>query len=107
MRAGMGLFLFIDFVNIALNLMPCRNQAMAFFKIDEKKTLNHFLVTDALLWSAAIISFLYPDILGLLGISGGIFCTFIGWVIPLLIIIRLKGRPKVLISRTQKVVYFP
>lgn len=90
MRVGIGLFIVVDLVNITLNLLPCRKQFMVFSRIKDTH-LNHIIVTEVIIFSAIGIIIGYPEIIGLFGICGGIFCTLVGWAVPFMIMIRIYG----------------
>ena len=91
MRAAVFLFLFVDIVNIAVNFFPCRQQFMIFYRIKDTRR-NYFWVTFLLAAASFSIAVVYPDIMGLFGIIGGIFCSMVGWTIPYLLMIRLLSK---------------
>lgn len=91
MRIGVALFLFVDIININMNVIPCRQQITSFcFK--KKKEPSKLFLTLAIMFPAFSIIILYPDIMGLFGLCGGIFCTLIGWTVPYLIMIRIYSK---------------
>jgi hypothetical protein len=91
MRVGIVMFLFVDVINITINLFPCRQQIISLYRLGNSNKV-HFWVTQLILIPAFIIVILYPDIMGMFGICGGIFCTLIGWTVPYLIMIRIYGK---------------
>ena len=91
MKVGVSLFLFVDIINFNLYLLPCRKQIKAFYKLDDSSRTTHVLTTLVVIVPATLIVILYPDIISLFGICGGVFCLMVGWIIPYLIKIRIYG----------------
>ena len=94
MQVDIFLFLFVGLIHIVLNLYPCREQAYAYFKIDSENSKIHWLFTFLIMLFSHLIIIVYPNILSLFGIAGAIFCSFIGWVIPYLMQIRLLDQKR-------------
>ena len=92
MRIGVFLFLFVDMVNISMNAIPCRQQIVSLYFAKAKKQPGNLLMTLSVLIPAFAIIIFYPDIMGLFGLCGGIFCTLIGWTVPYLIMIRINSK---------------
>lgn len=91
MRIGVIMFLFVDVVNITMNLYPCRQQIISYYNL-KRDYKTHVIVTLGILILSFLITILYPDIMGLFGICGGIFCTMIGWTVPYLIMIQIYSK---------------
>lgn len=106
MRIGIIMFLFVDVINITINLFPCRSQIISLYKLG-KDNKTHFRITMLVLVPSFLIVILYPDIMGMFGICGGIFCTLIGWTVPYLIMIRIYSKHPLLIIRKAEMVPVP
>lgn len=92
MKIAQFLFLIVVLTCIPVNIFPCREQIASFWKIDLTKLKNHVIITlviNFIGWSVAI---LYPDIMSIFGIFGGIFATTVGLIIPFLIKIRMEQK---------------
>lgn len=83
-------FITVILTCIPVNMYPCREQIMSIFKIRETKK-NHFLLTFMLTFASFMIAIVYPDVLGLFGIFGGVFAASVGLVIPFFIKFCMLG----------------
>lgn len=88
MKIAKGGFLLVVITCIPVNMYPAREQIMSFFKIEDRQR-NRVLLTLCLITVAFTIAILYPNVLGLFGIFGGIFASAVGLIIPFLIKIRI------------------
>jgi hypothetical protein len=84
-------FITVILTCIPVNMYPCREQIMSIFKIRETKK-NHFLLTFVLTFTSFMIAIVYPDVLGLFGIFGGVFAASVGLVIPFFIKFCMLGK---------------
>lgn len=93
MKISIILFQILSQTNLGINQLPCREQYLSI--IGKTKSKKHRNCTAIVVISLGfIITILYPDIMVIFGISGGLFCTFIGWVFPYLIMIKMMPEKK-------------
>ena len=91
MKIALVLFLFVDFVNITMCMFPCRDQIISIYRLGYKKGA-FFWVTLLVIFASFTIIVISPEVMSLFGLSGGIFCTIIGWTVPYLLMIRIYGK---------------
>jgi len=89
MRIAQFGFLVVVLTCIPVNIFPAREQIASFWKI-KLTTRNHVIITLLLNFSCFSIPILYPDIMSIFGIFGGIFASSVGLIIPFLIKIRME-----------------
>lgn len=85
-------FLVVILLHVPINLFTARNMLFTFFEV-ERTDKNWNIITVAMTYFIFIIPILYPDILGFLGIFGGIFCCSDDLIVPFLIGYRLRCKP--------------
>lgn len=86
-------------LHIPLTLFPSREQIYIYYKLKRTKR-NHFLLTAAMTLIAVIVPCVYPDIVNLLGLLGGITVGGSGYILPLTLkLVSMKGKSWLFSSR--------
>lgn len=93
MKIAVLLFLVLSITNIGINLYPCREQLVSILGAGQKPKTRTACALGTLI-ACILITVVYPDIMGIFGLCGGLFCTYIGWVFPFLIMIRMMPEKK-------------
>ena len=93
MKIAVLQFLMLSITNVGLNLFPCREQILSIFKQERNEKMRK-MVAILVLFLCVVITIVYPDIMGIFGLCGGLFCTYIGWVFPFQIMIRMMPEKK-------------
>jgi amino acid permease len=91
MKIAVILFLILSITNIGINLYPCREQLVSILGATNKPKVRTCCCIGTLI-ACILITIVYPDIMGIFGLCGGLFCTYIGWVFPFLIMIRMMRK---------------
>lgn len=92
-KVGILLYSIFTFLDIPVHLAPCRKQILAYFKILDS-TYNYCIITLFLSISSAMIVAVFPDIIRIYSLFGGIICVYVGWTVPFLIRIRTLSKNK-------------
>ena len=88
MRIGFFFVLFMDITSLLCNFFPAREQLMLIFKMD-RSNKSYVISTGLLLGASVIICIVYPQIMFVISLAGGLFCSFVGWTIPYLCRIKM------------------
>ena len=81
MKILQWIFVLVTLLHIPLSLFALRDQFYTFLKF-KRNLRNHVFLTIFLNFIAFLIPLVYPNILGLFGIVGGLFATLVGIIIP-------------------------
>ena len=91
MKAIKWIFIVVTILHIPVYLFAVRDQCYGFFNIERTKK-NHLLLSLFLNFSAFSVPVVYPDVISLLGLIGGLCSTTICIIVPLLLYIRIQGK---------------
>lgn len=90
MQAALFLMLLVVMILIPINVFPVREQVMNLTGMKRSKW-NSCWLTFVLLAFCFIVPIVYPNVLGLFGIAGGVFALSVGYVVPILMKLRIIG----------------
>lgn len=90
-------------LHIPLTLFPSREQIYIYYKLKRSKK-NHFILTFIMTFLAVFVPCVYPDIVGLLGLLGGITVGTSGYILPTLL--KLRSLDNLHWSHPKKIGYF-
>lgn len=86
------IFVIVILLHVPINLFTARNMLFTFFEV-ERTDRNWNIITVVMTYLIFGIPILYPDIIGFLGIFGGIFCCSDDLIVPFLIGYTLRSKP--------------
>lgn len=76
------------FLAALMNFFPCREMFMDFFGI-QRNFKTRFITTISLFTIAISVVIIYPSVMVVMGLVGGLLCSFVGWDVPLMIRIQM------------------
>jgi len=87
------IFVVAAVLHVPITLFPGRAQVYTFYGIG-KKGISHVITTIIMVSLSALVPCIYPDIIGLLGLLGGLTIGGSGYMMPLLLkVISMKDTP--------------
>lgn len=81
------LFVFAAVLHIPITMFPSREQIYIFYGIEKKRSTN-ILITCIMTFLSVFVPCVYPDIVGLLGLLGGITVGTTGYTLPFLLKVK-------------------
>jgi hypothetical protein len=87
MKGAVVLFLMLSLGNVGINFFPCRESLVSVLGAGDKPKVRAMCAIGILVCSG-IITLVYPNIMSIFSLSGGLLCCYIGWVFPFLIMVR-------------------
>lgn len=84
MKIAKVLFTVAAIIKIPTQLFPGREQLYIYYGIS-RRWANHLLITCLMTYLSFLVPCVYPDIIGLLGLLGGITNGNVGYNFPLLL----------------------
>ena len=103
MKACQFLFVGAAVLHIPITLFPSREQIYIFYGL-KRSNRNHIMLTCTMTFLACLIPCVYPDIISLLGLLGGISTGVSGYVLPLLL--KVISMEDLSIINPKKFCYF-
>ena len=91
MRVLRWLFIIVVVLHLPMSLFATRDQCYTLIGI-KRNNKNHIILTLVLSVFSFGVPILYPDILGLISLIGGIFSFTNVAVVPLMLLIRIRGK---------------
>ena len=82
-------FVVIILLHVPINMFAARDMMYTTFGL-KRTTRNHYLISLGITYLAFIVPILYPSVLGILGLFGGVFAASVCLLYPFLIGIRLR-----------------
>lgn len=74
-------------MHIPITLFPSREQIYIYYGVN-RKGKSHFFITLVMTLICVLIPMVYPDIIGLLGLVGGVTVGTSGYILPFLLMFR-------------------
>lgn len=93
MKFAVVLFLMLSLGNVGINFFPCRESLVSVLGAGDKPKVRAICAIGILVCSG-IITLVYPNIMSIFSLSGGLLCCYIGWVFPFLIMVRTMPEKK-------------
>ena len=93
MKACQILFVFAAVLHIPITMYPSREQIYIYYGLERKKS-THLTLTLIMTLLSVAVPCVYPDIVGLLGLIGGITVGTSGYTIPYLLKIKSLNHKK-------------
>lgn len=90
-------------LHIPLTLFPSREQIYIYYRM-KRTSKNHFILTFVMTFLAAFVPCVYPDIVGLLGLLGGITVGSSGYILPTLL--KLRSMDKLKWNHPKKLLFY-
>lgn len=84
-------FIVVILLHVPINLFAARNMLFTFFGL-ERSNKNWAIVTTVMTYASFGLPIIYPDIIGLLGIFGGMFCCSNALIMPFLLGYRMRSK---------------
>ena len=81
------LFVFAAVLHIPITMFPSREQIYIYYGIEKKRSTN-ILLTSIMTFLSVFVPCVYPDIVGLLGLLGGITVGTTGYTLPFLLKVK-------------------
>jgi amino acid permease len=85
------IFIAVTLLHLPINLFAVRDQFYTFLKF-KRNTKNHTFITLFLTLTSFGIPIFYPNVIGLLGLIGGLCSTTICIIVPFMLAVRLNGK---------------
>jgi amino acid permease len=92
MQAIKWIFIVVTILHVPVYLFAVRDQCYTFFKF-KRTTKNHLLISSFLTLTSFSIPIVYPHVIRLLGLIGGLCSTTICVIVPIILYIRIQGKP--------------
>lgn len=103
MKTCQILFVFAAILHIPITMFPGREQIYIYYNL-KRTNKTHFIMTAIITLITVIVPCVYPDIIGLLGLLGGITVGNTGYTIPYML--KLRSLSKVKWYTPRKLKYY-
>lgn len=87
MKICQVLFVFAAALHIPITMFASREQFFIFYGI-ERKSSTYLIVTSLMTFLSVLVPCVYPDVVGLLGLLGGITVGTTGYTLPFLLKVK-------------------
>lgn len=85
------IFVVVTLLHVPINMFATRDQFYTFFRVKRTKR-NHVILSVLITYAAFLIPVIYPNVIGVLGLFGGIFATSVCLFYPFLIAYRMREK---------------